>query len=579
VIDSFDYAPAVNDGGNGAMPAVVTGAGYAMTGNNWWAGVYGSLPGTGNPSSHGGVRNGAQNGGDGSEISIRRTLPAANNITSYLTSHPTVSLWVYTRGPGTGSSNLTFELRTGNNGATAWTAPQFSVTRSLAGGAGVYPDSGDRDSGWTNIRIPLANFRNAGNAQLTAQGTVTITGWRLFTNQTGVNMFISTIELISEVVQQRNLVQGSITPSGSGTLSFPASAYVGNIVTITATPSSGRRLVSITTNPAITLNGTGNIRTFTMPAGSGNITISAVFEDIPTQGIPQIGENVPGKGILVWSDEFNGNSLDTTKWNIEIGNGSQYGISGWGNQEAQSYQASNVIVRDGALVLESRIENVGGYNYTSGRITTGQVRVNNNWVAEKYTVRTGRVEARIKSSYGNGFWPAFWLLGSNSYGAVRGHAQQGWPLCAEIDILEFFGGSEGQLLQTLHYGQTFDGANPWRYTSWYTTPGGGTTGNSQGNFPGPGYASDWHVYGVRWDNVGIEFLLNDVRTVYRTWAQIDNRAGASAWMQSFYNDAGFSIILNLAIGGNMGAGLPPNSAFTDGTGRHTFQVDWVRVYE
>ncbi|MCL2763125.1 MAG: family 16 glycosylhydrolase [Treponema sp.] len=487
-----------------------------------------------------------------------------------------------------------------------------TYTVSVAGGAAVTGNTtAERNQVITLTATPAANFRftsftvtragGGGNPALSGTGNV-----RTFTmpdaNVTITATFTQTYNVTLSQPGSGHSFTASVAggPAVSGNTTTQAAQN--DIVTLTAQPAAGFRLVNFTVtrtggggNP--TTSGTGNSRTFTMPNAA--VTITAAFELIPggaedIDGV-LIGQTVTGKGTLVWGDAFNGTTLDLNKWNIETGGGSQYGISGWGNQEAQSYNANNVIVRNGNLILEGRVQNG---NYTSGRITTGQTRATQNgaWTRETYSVRTGLVEARIRSSHGVGFWPAFWLLGSNSYGNIPARttgpfprptqiAQQGWPLCGEIDILEFFGGLEGQLLQTLHYGATFNGENPWRYTSWYTTPNRAGATNSQGNFPGPGYAGDWQVYGVRWDNTRIEFMLNDQVTISRTWAQVDGRAGSNEWMQNFWNEAGFAIILNLAIGGNMASGLPPASAFPGtfpsptGGGAHQFEVDWVRVYQ
>ncbi len=73
---------------------------------------------------------------------------------------------------------------------------------------------------------------------------------------------------------------------------------------------------------------------------------------------------------LVWSDEFDGDSLDLANWDIQEGDGTAEGIPGWGNNELQYYTADNVSVADGMLTIQARSESVGGYNYTSARIRT-----------------------------------------------------------------------------------------------------------------------------------------------------------------------------------------------------------------
>ncbi|MDR1101649.1 MAG: hypothetical protein LBL34_04780, partial [Clostridiales bacterium] len=69
----------------------------------------------------------------------------------------------------------------------------------------------------------------------------------------------------------------TVTPSQNGTVtSSAASAAAGATVTLTIAPDSNYQLGTITANDgAVTLSGTGNTRTFTMPAG--NVTIAATF--------------------------------------------------------------------------------------------------------------------------------------------------------------------------------------------------------------------------------------------------------------------------------------------------------------
>ena len=377
-------------------------------------------------------------------------------------------------------------------------------------------------------------------------------------------------------------------PASGGTIAVSPtqSITVGQTVTVTASPANNTLYLS---NVIITKAGGGtvsvdqaggNTRTFSMPAA--NVTVTGTFStQDPSNPIVdgmKIGDYVPGKGTLIWRDEFNGNSLDSAKWNIETGNGSQYGIAGWGNGESQTYNAGNIIVNNGILTLESRRN---GTSYTSGRITTGPIRTTSggSWTPQKLSVKTGRVEARIRTSRGTGFWSAFWLLGSNSYGDASGYPRQEWPRCGEIDILEFNGGEEGRLVQTLHYGENF---SHWKYNSAYKMFN--DLQDTSTNRRLPGYSQDYHVYGVSWDNQSLSFELNGtaIHTMY--YSTLPLHCGQPActnrtFMDAFYNDAGFSIILNLAIGGNMGGGLPADSAFTDGTGGNTFRVDWVRVFQ
>jgi len=114
---------------------------------------------------------------------------------------------------------------------------------------------------------------------------------------------------------------------------------------------------------------------------------------------------------LIWSDEFDYTGLpDPDKWNMETGGG------GWGNNELQYYtdREENAVVGDGVLTITALEESYGGRDYTSARITT----------QNKFDVKYGKVEARIKLPYGQGIWPAFWMLGDNI-------SSVGWPACGE----------------------------------------------------------------------------------------------------------------------------------------------------
>ncbi len=115
---------------------------------------------------------------------------------------------------------------------------------------------------------------------------------------------------------------------------------------------------------------------------------------------------------LVWSDEFNGTSVDPTNWTFETGGG------GWGNKELEYYQASNATVANGNLIITAKKQRVGANAYTSARMKTQGKR--------QFTY--GRIEARIKMPVVQGLWPAFWMLGFNI-------TTVNWPYCGETDII------------------------------------------------------------------------------------------------------------------------------------------------
>ena len=153
---------------------------------------------------------------------------------------------------------------------------------------------------------------------------------------------------------------------------------------------------------------------------------------------------------LVWNDEFSGTSLDANTWNYETGNGS----GGWGNHELEYYTNSpkNVLVSNGNLIIEARKESIGGFNYSSTRLTT----------QNKKAFTYGRVDIRAKLPKGKGMWPALWMLGSNINTA-------GWPACGEMDIMELLGQEPSKMYSTLHYGAsaaTHGSKRQYVYTYW-----------------------------------------------------------------------------------------------------------------
>ncbi|MAA79527.1 MAG: hypothetical protein CL916_09730, partial [Deltaproteobacteria bacterium] len=136
-------------------------------------------------------------------------------------------------------------------------------------------------------------------------------------------------------------------------------------------------------------------------------------EDTATEVDP---EGLRDGWVLVWRDEFSGSEIDTNKWEFEV-NG-----QGGGNNELQYYtdRSENSRIENDALVIEARSESYTGTdgtrNYTSARLRT----------INKGDWTYGRIEARIRLPYGQGIWPAFWMLPTDwVYG--------GWAASGEID--------------------------------------------------------------------------------------------------------------------------------------------------
>lgn len=254
---------------------------------------------------------------------------------------------------------------------------------------------------------------------------------------------------------------------------------------------------------------------------------------------------------LVWSDEFNGTSLDTSVWSYEIGNGNW----GWGNGEVQYYtnRTDNVRVSGGNLQIIAKKENYDRQQYTSGRIISK---------GKKY-FKYGKMEARIKVENGNqdGVWPAYWMMGENMNEGV------GWPYCGEIDIMEhansnnYVGGclhwnTNGLKGDYSHgsYGSGFEGAE--RAFGYYTD-------NENNGING------WHTYTLIWDANHMEWQL-DGKT-YLSQSITSNNAYCFQKEQFF--------LFNLAIGGKDTGFTNYITANPNTFKTTTMYVDYLRVYQ
>jgi beta-glucanase (GH16 family) len=258
----------------------------------------------------------------------------------------------------------------------------------------------------------------------------------------------------------------------------------------------------------------------------------------PTLTVANNSPVTPGGALrLVWSDEFNAARLDPKTWYFESGDGSQYGIPGWGNNELQWYLPDNAELRNGTLVITARKESQNGKGYTSARINT----------RDRFAFRYGRIEARIRMPKGQGLWPAFWLLPQdNVYGT--------WAASGEIDIVEapnpgFTGGNT--IYGTLHFG------GQW--------PNNVTSGEKYA--VATDITADFHTYVLEWDQAEIRWYVNGVLFAVRnTWFTT-----AAPFPAPF--DQRFYLLLNLAVGGNLPG--PPTASTLFPV---TMEVDYVRIY-
>lgn len=254
---------------------------------------------------------------------------------------------------------------------------------------------------------------------------------------------------------------------------------------------------------------------------------------------------------LLWSQEFNskvGTAVSKTFWNYDIGDGTEAGIPGWGNNEREYYIPS-ALKQDGkgSLVVTAQRMKVPANGalskdnpyacyygtaceWTSGKITT----------LGKVGFEYGRIEARIKMPKGVGMWPAFWMLGTD----IRSNP---WPACGEIDIVEAKGASPQLSFGTVH-GPGYSGGDGI----------GGITPLKTFNY------STFNVYAIEWKPDQIKWLVND--KVFFTLNKAD--VGDKEWV---FNKE-YYLVLNLAVGGNFTGDIDPDLK------KGTMSVDWIRAY-
>lgn len=256
-----------------------------------------------------------------------------------------------------------------------------------------------------------------------------------------------------------------------------------------------------------------------------SVTIS--LNTIPTEGYTT-PLSYPGY-TLVWHDEFDGTAL-SADWVHDVGTGA----SGWGNNELQYYKPENVSVADGLLTITAKKENFGGSSYTSSRIKT----------QGKQTFSKGRIDIRAVLPYGQGIWPALWMLGENI-------TTVGWPACGEIDIMELIGGT-GYNDRTVH------GTIHWQNAGTHASYSGSNS-LSEGK-----YADEYHVFSIIWDDTSIKWLRDDIQ-----YHVADITPSELSEFQ-----AEFFFIFNIAVGGNWPGSPDASTVFPQ-----TMSVDYVRVFQ
>lgn len=205
----------------------------------------------------------------------------------------------------------------------------------------------------------------------------------------------------------------------------------------------------------------------TSPSPTG--TVSPTASSSPSTGSAAAPLGIPGSWRQVFADEFNDNTLDSTKWNPNWFGCATCTTPPVNGAESAAYAPSQVSESGGSLHLtaaqKSATVNGKTYQYTSGLVNTNG----------KAQFTYGAFESRIYLPAAGpdvANWPAFWTDGQN------------WPTDGELDVME---GLSGQACYHFH------------------SPSGGPGGCASGNYTG------WHTFGAEWAPGSVKYYYDGVK--------------------------------------------------------------------
>ena len=280
---------------------------------------------------------------------------------------------------------------------------------------------------------------------------------------------------------------------------------------------------------------------------------------------------------LTWSDEFNGASLDSSKWRASNNCPPVY-------LSCETDRPENVYVRDGMLHLRSLRERYVGTNdwagsgeqygplttftpglfqlkdFTAGRVTTGRA----------FTY--GRFEMLGRLPQGHGTFFAYWMRPDDSpYGKgiaageidIAEGANIGVPNDGRVPVDAQLPGPGWGVHHVIHMGLPF--TNPFTLTNLPVNP-----------------AESFHLYAVEWDTASIRFYIDDLRVFEvpsSDW--FSHPADQDEPVDNPYApfDAPFVVAISNVVGGWATQTLPNNQVPDTTVFPTEFVVDYIRIYE
>ncbi len=241
---------------------------------------------------------------------------------------------------------------------------------------------------------------------------------------------------------------------------------------------------------------------------------------------------------LVFSDEFQGTSLDFSKWatsylwgpNIIINSEEQYYVDTRSDPDFgyDPFKLDGEVLTINSVPTPAALSDKAlGQPYLSGVITS----------RDAFNFTYGYAEARARTPFGRGFWSAFWLLNTNYDGGDE----------PEIDIMEHIGHNQDTAYHTYHY---------------YDHSGDTTTLHSTESMPVTGidYTSDFHTFAVDWSPGTLVFYVDGVETHRINDPRVSN--------------VDMYVIANTAIGGWWPGSPDATTEFPA-----EYALDYIRVYQ
>lgn len=428
----------------------------------------------------------------------------------------------------------------------------FLLLADVREGIGEGTGSSGGSTGGGEVTVDLSNFykksETYSKSQIDSQFKDITNNLKLASgNNNTIKLMLGSKEL-SSITINGGTVDPTPTPTPNtyavtNTLSNASTSnnttYVeeGKSYTATITARSGCEIKTVTvimggTNITNSVYSNGKI---SIPSVTGDIQITVIAESTTSGGDDTSNlDGVLKDRLLVWHDEFDGQSLDTSKW--------RYATANSGGSEQQAYtvgRTANVRLENSNLILEAKKDNyVSGWTWSSGRIDTSGL------AGFKY----GRLEAKLKYDVVSGAFPAFWTIGTCAYyptgedvHGVKYSKGTQWAQNGEIDMFEGRG-TNSEISQG----------------GWYNQDDG--KGNLSMVFGTKNVdASQYHVYAIEWTETSITSYIDGVATGSKDTSKI------TSWNRPMY------IILNMAVGST--GGVPADNCTS-----MKMEVDWVRVY-